>query len=495
MKCQWCVNRGYSNSNDTQLRQTWRVKLRTRCGLYFQHFLLSEAESKNLSVISRKFDAYFAQKMDIMYERYLFNHITQAEGQPFDDFLTSVVNQGTKYEFGELYDSLLHNKIVVGVCSDMISAVRGDTLPSVHAMHISHNKTSFESQDTEFKTRNKCPKCSYNHPQRMCPADGKECKKCGKIGHFAKLCPSKQILTVNSGQQCRTTEPSSSGTFFVSSIDIHHNHLDWIEKLKLPNGNSGSFKLDTGVQCNVLSCLTTHRALIIITPSKKKDSIPVLGEADVKVFTNKNTPHFVTILIVDKGHQCILGRETCKNLGNIKHIETAIFDGEVFDGIGCLKGLAMVQSDIIEPITEPTLAVSPMVVVYKNGKMRICIDTSDINKNLKRRYYPLQTIEEISARLKGSKYFTLLDCNKGFWQIKVTDRKSQYLTFVTPWGRYKCNQMPFGLASAPEVFQQIMCHTLHGIKRAECSMDDILLHAESINELYAIPQTVMKQLA
>ncbi|KAJ8866838.1 hypothetical protein PR048_032699 [Dryococelus australis] len=48
--------------------------------------------------------------------------------------------------------------------------------------------------------------------------------------------------------------------------------------------------------------------------------------------------------------------------------------------------------------------------------------------------------------------------------------------------------MLFRIASAPEVFQQIMCHTLHGIKGANCSMDDILLHAESINKLDAITE-------
>ncbi|KAJ8868125.1 hypothetical protein PR048_031934 [Dryococelus australis] len=180
----------------------------------FNKFSLSEAESKNLSVIKTKFDAYFAMITNITCKRYLFNKITQAEGQPFNDSLTSVVNQGKKCEFGELYDSLLRDKIVVGVCSDtvrenliaeegltfdktvkicraseitklQVSAMRGDTLPGMHAMHISHKKILSESQDTELKTRSKCPKCGYNHPQRMCPAVGKECKKCGKVAKTA----------------------------------------------------------------------------------------------------------------------------------------------------------------------------------------------------------------------------------------------------------------------------------------------------------------------
>ncbi|KAJ8872179.1 hypothetical protein PR048_025781 [Dryococelus australis] len=355
----------------------------------FNTFSLSEAERKNLGMMKTKFNAYFASKTNITYNRYLFNKITQAEGQPFDDILTSVVTQGKKCEFGELYDSLLHDKIVVGDCSDMVrekllaekgltfdmtvqicraneitklqvSAMRGDTLPSVHAMYISYKKILSE--------RSKCPKCSSSHPRRMCPAVGKECKKCGKVGHFAKVYLSKQVLTVNSGHQGRTPEPSSSETFFVSSIDIHHKELDWIEKPTLPNGNLVSVKLDTGAQCNVLSSLIAQRALITIRSSKtkalvlfSKGSVPVLGEADVKVFTNKNTPHLVTFLIVGKGHQWILGRETCENLGFIKRIETAIFGGEMFDGIGCLKGF-LYDIDLID---QPNLHIyQPRGVLY-----------------------------------------------------------------------------------------------------------------------------------
>ncbi|KAJ8872830.1 hypothetical protein PR048_026446 [Dryococelus australis] len=338
----------------------------------FIMFSLSEAESKNPSVIKPKFDAYLSPKTNITDERYMFSKITQAEGKSFDDFLTLVVNQGKKCKFGELYNSLLHDNIVVGVCSDTVrekhlaeealtfdkmikicraseitklQVMRGDTLLSVHAMHISHKKITSELQKTEFKTRSKCPKCGYNHSRRTCPAVGKECKKCSKVGQFAKVRRSKQVLTVNSGQQGRTPQPSSSETFFVSSIDIHHKELGWTEKLTLPNGNSVSFKLDTGAQCNVLSSLFAQRALTTMRPSKtkvlvsfNKYSVPGLGEVYVKVFANKNTSHLVTFLIIDKGYQCILGRETCENLGFIERTARAIFDGEVFDGIGCLKG-------------------------------------------------------------------------------------------------------------------------------------------------------------
>lgn len=135
----------------------------------------------------------------------------------------------------------------------------------------------------------------------------------------------------------------------------------------------------------------------------------------------------------------------------------------------------MVKQNVIREVTEATPAVSPMVIVKQNGKIRICIDPTDVNKNLIRRNYPLKTIEEISAKIAGSTIFSKLDCRKGFWQIKLSERTQKYLTFATPWGRYSCIKLPFGLCSAPEVFQQIMSQLLTGIEKAEASMDDILI--------------------
>lgn len=80
------------------------------------------------------------------------------------------------------------------------------------------------------------------------------------------------------------------------------------------------------------------------------------------------------------------------------------------------------------------------------------MDPMDLNKNTKRQHYPMKTVEEISTKLLGAKYFTKLDCENGFWQIKVTERTSNYLANGTPWGRYKYLRLPFGTTSAPEVF-------------------------------------------
>lgn len=82
---------------------------------------------------------------------------------------------------------------------------------------------------------------------------------------------------------------------------------------------------------------------------------------------------------------------------------------------------SMVRLGVIRPITEPTAIVSPIVIVLKNDKLKLCIDPSDLNKHILRRHFPLRTVEERASRVRGSNFFTLLDCRRGFWQIKIAE--------------------------------------------------------------------------
>lgn len=157
----------------------------------------------------------------------------------------------------------------------------------------------------------------------------------------------------------------------------------------------------------------------------------------------------------------------------------------------------MVKMKIIEPVSEPTPAVSAMLALWLclyKGKLRVCMDPTDLNKNITRRHFPMKTVEKISAKLSGAKWFTKLDCEKGFWQIKVSERTSKYLTYSTPWGRFKYLRKPFGITSAPEVFSEIMNRLLEGIENCEVAMDDIFIYNDSNKELEKTTKIVMDRL-
>jgi hypothetical protein len=89
---------------------------------------------------------------------------------------------------------------------------------------------------------------------------------------------------------------------------------------------------------------------------------------------------------------------------------------------------------------------------YSN-KIRVCIDPRDLNRAIKREHYPMKTIEEVVAGMPEAKVFSVLDATSGYWQMKLNEESSKLCTFNTPFGRYRFTRLPFGIKSAPEVFQ------------------------------------------
>ena len=93
-----------------------------------------------------------------------------------------------------------------------------------------------------------------------------------------------------------------------------------------------------------------------------------------------------------------------------------------------------------------------------------------------REQHPLPAVEQILAQVAGACLFSKLDSNSGFWQIHLTPESKPLTTFITPFGRYHFNRLPFGITSAPEHFQRRM---LHGLEGVVCLMDDVLVHGRT----------------
>ncbi|RXN16535.1 dynein heavy chain axonemal [Labeo rohita] len=137
---------------------------------------------------------------------------------------------------------------------------------------------------------------------------------------------------------------------------------------------------------------------------------------------------------------------------------------------------------VIVKQTEPTDWVNSMVTVLKPEKLRICIDPQDLNKAIKREHYPLRTIEEIVAEMPNAKVFSVLDANHGFWQVHLDEVSSKLCTFNTPFGRYRFLRLPFGIVSAPEVFQKCIAQRLEGLDGVVNIVDDILVWGEDMEQ-------------
>ena len=138
---------------------------------------------------------------------------------------------------------------------------------------------------------------------------------------------------------------------------------------------------------------------------------------------------------------------------------------------------------MITPIQDPTEWCAGMVVVPKpDGKVRICVDLTKLNENICRELHPLPIVEQTLAQISGAQIFSKLDANSGFWQVPLSRESALLTSFITPFGRYYFNRLPFGITSAPEHFQRRMTAMLGNMEGTVCLMDDILVYGKTKEE-------------
>ena len=143
----------------------------------------------------------------------------------------------------------------------------------------------------------------------------------------------------------------------------------------------------------------------------------------------------------------------------------------------------MERMRVISKIEEPTDWCAGMVVIPKpNGKIRICVDLTKLNESVQRSRHILPSVEETLAKLQNARIFTKLDSNSGFWKIPLSKDTAKLTTFITPFGRFHFNQLPFGITSAPEYFQSKMSQLLEGLEGTASMMDDILVYGTNQEE-------------
>ena len=120
--------------------------------------------------------------------------------------------------------------------------------------------------------------------------------------------------------------------------------------------------------------------------------------------------------------------------------------------------------------------MNSLVVVEKPSKsVRLCLYPRELNKSTLREHFPMKTVEEVAAKVKNAKIYSVLDASNGYWQIRLTKDSQKYTTFNSPFGRYKYLRLPFGIKSSSEVFQRTISQILENIDGCEVIADDILI--------------------
>lgn len=109
---------------------------------------------------------------------------------------------------------------------------------------------------------------------------------------------------------------------------------------------------------------------------------------------------------------------------------------------------------VIEPSESPWGA--PVVIVYRNGKARFCVDYRKLNAVTIPDEFPLPRQSKILAALSGAQVLSSLDALSGFTQLELDEKDVEKTAFRTHRGLFQFKRMPFGLRNGPSIFQRVM---------------------------------------
>ena len=108
--------------------------------------------------------------------------------------------------------------------------------------------------------------------------------------------------------------------------------------------------------------------------------------------------------------------------------------------------------------------------------------------------YPLPRIEDLFARLAGGTKFSKLDIAYAYQQIPLAEESKASVTINTHKGLYRYNRLPFGVHSAPAIFQRAMEGFLRDIPSTVVYLDDILVTGKTEEEHLRNLEAVMTRL-
>ena len=86
-------------------------------------------------------------------------------------------------------------------------------------------------------------------------------------------------------------------------------------------------------------------------------------------------------------------------------------------------------------------------------KLRICLDPKDLNEALEREPYYSRTVDELISKFNGAVFFTIVDLDKGYWQVLLHPDSRKYTCMALDIGRFQWKRLPMGTIVASDIFQ------------------------------------------
>ena len=395
----------------------------------------------------------------------------------------------------------------------------------------------------------KCYRCAKpGHLPSACRFKKERCHKCHKIGHIKRACTtvnprSTPVSNVRHVSEMDTTAEHEYPLFTLSTS--HTPPLTISVKI---NEKQVLMELDTGAAVSLVSEDTRKqhwpeqqlRESTARLKTYSGEHLEVLGSMDVEVAYGEQQV-ILPLLVVKGGGPSLFGRNWLEKIKldwpAIHKVQDNPLDGilaqyqHVFqEGLGTLVGYnaqiqidptatpkfckartvpyayrelvnkeldRLVEQGILTPVSFADWA-APIVPVLKSDKqsVRICGDFKrTVNQVSKVDKYPIPKIEDIFASLSGGKSFTTLDMSQAYQQLLLDEPSRKLVVINTLKGLFEYNRLPFGIASAPGIFQRVIDSLLQGIPGVVAYLDDILVTGTSDTEHLESLKEVLKRLS
>uniref|UniRef100_A0A2N9ERL9 Uncharacterized protein n=1 Tax=Fagus sylvatica TaxID=28930 RepID=A0A2N9ERL9_FAGSY len=155
----------------------------------------------------------------------------------------------------------------------------------------------------------------------------------------------------------------------------------------------------------------------------------------------------------------------------------------------------LLEANAIRSVQYPTWLSNTVVVKKKNGKWRVCVDFTDLNRACPKDPFPLPRIDQLVDSASGHERMSFLDAFQGYHQIPMAHSDQEKTAFITPKGVYCYRVMPFGLKNAGATYQRMVTGMFGHLigNTVEAYIDDMLIkskkktsHVEDLREVLEI---------
>ena len=393
-----------------------------------------------------------------------------------------------------------------------------------------------------------CYRCGRGGDQPdKCRFKQAKCLSCGKVGHIQRVCrtvPKPDKTTPKKSRDHRPQPIKQLSGKKEEPIELFLNHFgednNAIQLTVYIEGNPALMELDTGASVSILSSSTWTRLFPgrelkrtnTVLKTFSGEQLQPIGSADVKV-QYKSQSVILPILVLEGEGPDLFGRNWLKHIRiewqsmhqveeDKLHTMWARHKKIFQEGLGKVKDFkakihvkadatpkfckarpvpysmkvkieeeldSLLSLGILKPVQFSEWAMPIVPVLKPDRSVRICGDFKvTVNPVTKLDRYP---IEDLLATLGGGKSFTKLDMSQAYQQVELEESSKKYTVINTHKGLFEYTRLPFGISSAPGIFQRVMEGLLQNIP-VVVYIDDVLITGTTDEDHLQSLETVLK---